>query len=47
MNKFVLTATVLLLSSPAVAQSATEKTGVNSLIGVAPTTEDSSADLFR
>ena len=43
---------VLLLASPALAQSTAEKTGVNSLLGIAPKTEDfvkeaASSDMFE
>ena len=43
---------LLLLASPALAQSAGEKTGVNSLLGIAPKTEDfvkeaASSDMFE
>ena len=52
MKPFALTALAILLAGPALAQSATEKTGVNSLIGVAPTTEDfvlkaATSDMFE
>jgi putative membrane protein len=41
MKKFVLAfAAVSLLATPAFSQSVGEKTGINALIGVAPTTED-------
>ncbi|WP_271898703.1 DUF4142 domain-containing protein [Candidatus Phyllobacterium onerii] len=40
MNKFALTAAALIFAAPAWGQSATEKTGVNSVLGVAPTTGD-------
>jgi putative membrane protein len=41
MKKLVLAATLLaILSSPALAQSVGEKTGVNSALGIAPRTED-------
>ena len=41
-----------MLAGPALAQSATEKTGVNSLVGVAPKTEDfvleaATSDMFE
>src|ERR1700744_1483618 len=35
-----LTLSAILMSSPAFAQSAGEKTGVNSMLGIAPKTED-------
>ena len=52
MKPFAMTALAILLAGPAFAQSATEKTGVNSLIGVAPTTEDfvlkaATSDMFE
>lgn len=52
MRPFALTALAILLAGPTFAQSATEKTGVNSLIGVAPTTEDfvlkaATSDMFE
>ncbi|MDR6636204.1 putative membrane protein [Phyllobacterium sp. 1468] len=52
MKSFALTAVAVLLAIPAFAQSATEKTGVNSLMGVAPTTEDfvlkaATSDMFE
>ena len=41
MKKLLLvTSACLLLATPALAQSATEKTGVNSVLGIAPTTQD-------
>ncbi len=47
-----LTGLALLLTSPAFAQSAAEKTGVNSVLGVAPKTEDfvaeaATSDIFE
>jgi putative membrane protein len=54
MNKFGLAAAILIVASStsAMAQSAAEKTGVNSLMGVAPKTEDfvteaASSDMFE
>jgi putative membrane protein len=40
MKKFALTAAAVLLATSAWAQSTTEKTGVNSMLGVAPSTQD-------
>ncbi len=40
MKKFALAAICLALSGPAFAQSITEKTGVNSVLGIAPSTAD-------
>jgi putative membrane protein len=40
MNGFALTAVALIFAAPAWGQSATEKTGVNSVMGIAPTTGD-------
>ncbi|MFE0018907.1 DUF4142 domain-containing protein [Mesorhizobium sp. NPDC059054] len=52
MKKLVLAAAVVLAATAALAQSVTEKTGVNSLLGVAPSTEDfvkkaATGDLFE
>lgn len=52
MNKFALIAFAVMCTAPAFAQSAAEKTGVNSLVGVAPSTEDfvlqaSQSDMFE
>lgn len=52
MKSFALTAIAIMLAGPALAQSATEKTGVNSLIGIAPKTEDfvleaATSDMFE
>ncbi|RWX79132.1 DUF4142 domain-containing protein [Neorhizobium lilium] len=54
MNKFVLAAAILIAgsSTSVMAQSAAESTGVNSLMGVAPKTEDfvaeaASSDMFE
>jgi putative membrane protein len=52
MKNLVLTALALILAGPAFAQSASEKTGVNSLIGAAPSTEDfalsaATSDMFE
>lgn len=40
MKKLALAAAVALMATAALAQSTTEKTGVNTLLGVAPSTED-------
>ena len=40
MRKYVLMAAALLVASPAVAQSLSEKSGVNSALGVSPSTND-------
>jgi putative membrane protein len=40
MNKFVAASLCLILASPALAQSVGEKTGVNSVLGVSPSTAD-------
>lgn len=52
MKHVLLTASLLLCAGGALAQSATESTGVNSALGVAPTTEDfimeaSASDVFE
>lgn len=52
MKKVLLTASLVLCASGAFAQSATESTGVNSALGVAPKTEDfimeaSASDVFE
>jgi putative membrane protein len=52
MRKLAFTAAVMMVATSALAQSATEKTGVNSLLGVAPKTEDflkeaSMSDIFE
>ncbi|MCK8782114.1 DUF4142 domain-containing protein [Rhizobium sp. NTR19] len=52
MKKITLAAALLMSASAAFAQSATEKTGVNSALGVAPSTEDfvmqaSASDMFE
>jgi putative membrane protein len=52
MNRNMVTAAILLISTSAFAQTAAEKTGVNSLIGVAPKTEDfvqeaATSDMFE
>lgn len=52
MRTFVLAAIIALTATAASAQSATEKTGVNTLLGVAPSTEDfikkaATSDLFE
>jgi putative membrane protein len=52
MNKTLIAAAALLISTSAFAQTAAEKTGVNSLIGVAPKTEDfvteaATSDMFE
>jgi putative membrane protein len=40
MNRFVIAFGCVLLAGPALAQSAGEKTGVNSVLGISPTTPD-------
>src|ERR1044071_8421724 len=40
MKKILLASALLLVAAPALAQSIGEKTGVNSVLGVAPKTED-------
>jgi putative membrane protein len=40
MNKLLVVTTCVLLTAPALAQSAGEKTGVNSMLGVSPKTAD-------
>ncbi len=52
MKKIVLAAALVMSASSALAQSATEKTGVNSALGVAPSTPDfvmqaSASDMFE
>ncbi|MBZ5761139.1 MULTISPECIES: DUF4142 domain-containing protein [Rhizobium] len=52
MNKIILTAALLMVSTSAFAQSAAESTGVNSLMGNAPKTEDfvteaATSDMFE
>ena len=52
MKTFAATALAIMLAGPALAQSATEKTGVNSLVGIAPKTEDfvleaATSDMFE
>jgi len=52
MNKIALTAVLLMISTSAFAQSAAESTGVNSLMGNAPKTEDfvteaATSDMFE
>ncbi|WP_349962485.1 DUF4142 domain-containing protein [Rhizobium sp. ZPR3] len=52
MKRSIITAGILLLATTAFAQSAAEKTGVNSLVGAAPTTQDfvneaASSDMFE
>lgn len=52
MKKLALAAAAVLIAAVASAQSTTEKTGVNSLLGVAPSTEDfvmkaATGDLFE
>ncbi len=49
---YVLASLAVMLTSPALAQSAAEKTGVNSVMGVAPKTEDfvteaATSDIFE
>src|SRR5205085_954962 len=40
MNKYLLIAACVLLASPAAAETVGEKTGINSTLGIAPTTKD-------
>src|SRR4051812_19846319 len=40
MKRFALLSAALLMAAPAFAQSAAEKTGVNSALGISPTTPD-------
>jgi putative membrane protein len=52
MNRIAIASLALMLAGPALAQSAAEKTGVNSLIGIAPKTEDfvqeaATSDMFE
>lgn len=52
MKNFALTAAAVLFATSAWAQSATEKTGVNSMLGVAPSTQDfvteaAASDMFE
>ncbi len=52
MNRIAIASLPLALAGPALAQSAAKKTGVNSLIGVAPKTEDfvqeaATSDMFE
>jgi putative membrane protein len=52
MIKLVLSAALVMTATVALAQSATESTGVNSALGVAPKTEDfvleaSASDMFE
>ena len=52
MNRMVAAALCLALAGPAYAQSLSERTGVNSLLGIAPKTEDfvkeaASSDMFE
>ncbi|MBY5349767.1 DUF4142 domain-containing protein [Rhizobium leguminosarum] len=52
MKKFIIASLAVSLAGPAMAQSAAEKTGVNSLIGVAPKTADfvkeaATSDMFE
>jgi len=52
MKKIILTTALLMLSTSAFAQSAAESTGVNSLVGAAPKTEDfvmeaATSDMFE
>lgn len=52
MKQFALAIAAALVATSAFAQSATEKTGVNSMLGVAPTTQDfvteaASSDMFE
>ncbi|AVA25184.1 DUF4142 domain-containing protein [Rhizobium sp. NXC24] len=52
MKKIAFTAAALLFAAPVLAQSAAEKSGVNSLVGIAPKTEDfvkeaATSDMFE
>jgi putative membrane protein len=52
MNRIAIASLAFMLAGPALAQSAAEKTGVNSLIGIAPKTEDfvqeaATSDMFE
>jgi putative membrane protein len=52
MNRFVIAFGCVLLSGPALAQSAGEKTGVNSVLGISPSTPDfvkevATSDMFE
>ncbi|HVI27467.1 DUF4142 domain-containing protein [Hansschlegelia sp.] len=52
MRKLTLIAAALILATPAFAQSVGEKTGVNSVLGIAPSTQDfvtqaASSDMFE
>lgn len=52
MKMWILAAAIAVMATAALAQSATEKTGVNTLLGVAPSTEDfvkkaAASDLFE
>ena len=52
MNRFVIAFACVLLAGPALAQSAGEKTGVNSVLGISPTTPDfvkevATSDMFE
>ncbi|MDP9563381.1 UNVERIFIED_ORG: putative membrane protein [Rhizobium nepotum] len=52
MKKFLISTAFLAFATAAIAQSATEKTGVNSALGIAPSVEDfvreaSSSDVFE
>jgi putative membrane protein len=52
MNRFVIAFGCVLLAGPALAQSAGEKTGVNSVLGISPTTPDfvkevATSDMFE
>lgn len=52
MKKILLFGACLLLAGPAFAQSASEKTGVNSVLGIAPKTADfvkeaATSDMFE
>jgi len=52
MNRFVIAFGCVLLAGPALAQSAGEKTGVNSVLGISPSTPDfvkevATSDLFE
>jgi putative membrane protein len=52
MNRTILAAACVLFAAPALAQSVGEKTGVNSVLGIAPKTEDfvkeaASSDMFE
>lgn len=52
MKTFLITAVSIMIAAPAYAESATEKSGINSMFGVAPSTQDfvteaASSDIFE